>query len=148
MAVVALRRDDDSLEASMRSQTVLPVVALLALAGCSSTPTRHISGAQTFETHCASCHGPRGEGDGPVAATLLAPVPNLRTLAARNGGEFPTDRAASYIDGRAMPAAHGGRAMPVWGDVFDVTNQLFRGAESAEQRIEAVIAYLRELQDP
>lgn len=132
----------------MRPETPLFAVALLALAGCSSTPTQHVSGAQTFETHCASCHGSRGIGDGPVAATLRAPVPNLRTLAARNGGEFPEDRAASYIDGRAMPAAHGARAMPVWGGVFNVTDQLFRGAESPEQRIEAVIAYLRELQDP
>ena len=132
----------------MRSPIPVLVIALCALAGCSSSPTRHITGAQTFETHCASCHGPRGEGDGPVAPTLRAPVPSLRTLAARNGGEFPYDRAASYIDGRAMPAAHGGRAMPVWGGIFNVTNQLFRGAESPEQRIEAVMAYLRELQDP
>lgn len=132
----------------MRPRTMLLAGTLLALAGCSSTPTRHVSGAQTFETHCASCHGPRGDGDGPVAATLRAPVPSLRTLAARNGGEFPAERAASYIDGRAMPAAHGGRAMPVWGGIFNVTNQLFRGAETPEQRIEAVIAHLRELQDP
>jgi mono/diheme cytochrome c family protein len=130
----------------MHLKSPLLVVALLTLASCSST--RHVSGAQTFETHCATCHGSRGEGDGPVAATLSVPVPNLRTLAARNGGEFPVDRAASYIDGRAMPAAHGGRAMPVWGGVFDVTNELLRGAESAERRIEAVIAYLREIQDP
>ena len=73
---------------------------------------------------------------------------NLRTLAARNGGAFPADRAASYIDGRAMPAAHGGRAMPVWGGVFDATDQLFRGAGSSEQRITAVISHLREIQEP
>jgi mono/diheme cytochrome c family protein len=130
----------------MRSfNRLVQAVALLILAGCSST--QRVTGAQTFETHCAACHGTRGEGNGPVAATLRVPVPNLRTLAARNGGAFPVDRAASYIDGRAMPAAHGGRAMPVWGGVFDVTNQLVRGAESSKQRIEAVIAYLRELQD-
>lgn len=123
------------------------VFAVLALAGCSTTPTRHASGGQTYETHCAACHGVRGDGDGPVAATLRAPPPSLRTLAARNGGEFPTDRVASYIDGRALPAAHGARAMPVWGGVFDVTEDLIKGAESSAQRIEAVIAYLRELQD-
>ena len=44
--------------------------------------------------------------------------------------------------------AHGGRAMPVWGGVFDTTNQLFRGAATSEERIEAVIAYLRDLQGP
>jgi mono/diheme cytochrome c family protein len=132
----------------LRLTAVSCLLALCALAGCSSAPTRYVSGQQTFETHCASCHGPLGEGDGPVAATLSVPVPNLRTLAARNGGEFPADRATSYIDGRAMPAAHGGRAMPVWGGVFDATNQLFRGAESSEERIEAVITYLHALQGP
>jgi hypothetical protein len=32
--------------------------------------------------------------------------------------------------------------------VFDATEDLIRGAEGAEERIEAVIAYLRELQEP
>ena len=132
----------------MRSGAPMYLVTICAIAGCTSTPTRHPSGAETFETHCASCHGARGEGDGPVAATLRAPVPNLRTLAARNGGQFPAERISSYIDGRAMPAAHGGRTMPVWGDIFGATDQLFRGAESSGERIEAVISYLRELQEP
>ena len=129
------------------AQTVLLAICGLG-SGCSSTPTRAPSGEETYQTHCASCHGPRGAGDGPVAATLRVPVPNLSTLAARNGGEFPADRAASYIDGRAMPAAHGARSMPVWGGVFDVTQQLFRGGEGSAERIDAGIAYLRDLQNP
>lgn len=28
------------------------------------------AGAQLYATYCASCHGPEGKGDGPVAATL------------------------------------------------------------------------------
>ena len=132
----------------MRFVAPLCFLAIYALAGCSTAPPRPPSGAQTYETHCASCHGPRGQGDGPVAATLRVPVPNLITLAARNGGEFPADRAASYIDGRAMPAAHGARAMPVWGGVFDTTSQLFRDGASSDERIAAVIAHLRELQGP
>lgn len=31
-----------------------------------------------FETHCASCHGPEGLGDGPVAATLPVKPANIR----------------------------------------------------------------------
>jgi len=115
------------------------------LAGCSSTPTQPL-GQRTFQTHCASCHGPMAEGDGPTAATLTVPVPNLRTLRQRNGGEFPTEAVASYIDGRSFPAAHGTREMPVWGPVFGATQRLVPDAESAEQRIADVIAYLRELQ--
>jgi mono/diheme cytochrome c family protein len=114
-------------------------------AGCSSTPTQPL-GERTFNTHCAACHGPLGEGDGPTAATLSVTVPNLRSLSQRNGGEFPTDAVASYIDGRSFPAAHGTREMPVWGPVFSATQRLVTGAESPQQRIEDVIAYLRELQ--
>ena len=114
-------------------------------AGCSSTPTQPL-GERTFNTHCAACHGPLAEGDGPTAATLTVSVPNLRTLRQRNGGEFPIDAVASYIDGRSFPAAHGTREMPVWGPVFSATQRLVTDAESAEQRIADVIAYLRELQ--
>jgi hypothetical protein len=77
---------------------------------------------------------------------LLVPVPNLRTLAARNG-EFPVEWVASKIDGRALPSAHGVSGMPVWGSVFDTTSRLFENAQDAEQRIDAVIDYLLALQD-
>ena len=104
------------------------------------------SGATTFATHCAACHGPLGEGDGPVASTMAVTVPNLRTLTARNGGQFPAEAVASYVDGRAPPAAHGTRLMPVWGDVFAATQRLVVAAAGPEARIAAVVEYLRELQ--
>ncbi len=99
-----------------------------------------------FETHCAACHGPRGEGDGPVAPTLRVPVPNLRTLNERYGGDFPADEVARYIDGRDLPQAHGERYMPVWGVIFEVTRDIVPDAEDPQTRIEALIAYLRTLQ--
>ena len=119
---------------------------LAAIVGCGSTPARSVTGEQTFATHCASCHGAGGAGDGPVAVTLKVAVPDLRTLCERSGGEFPVDRVASYIDGRAMPAVHGARSMPVWGPVFQATNDMIRGADRPEERIEALIAHLLELQ--
>jgi mono/diheme cytochrome c family protein len=128
----------------VRHCTTAVLVALLL--GCSTTPVQPVSGEQTFLTHCAACHGAEGRGDGPVAATLSVPVPDLRTLT-RRYGEFPADRVASYIDGRSLPAAHGTRSMPVWGGVFDTTDRLLRGAADAEHRIEAVVAYLRERQE-
>jgi mono/diheme cytochrome c family protein len=115
--------------------------------GCAPMPVMP-SGPETFATHCASCHGPRGEGDGPVAATMKINVPNLRVLSQRNDGRFPTEEVASYIDGRNLPAAHGDRSMPVWGPIFDTTGRLIPRAEGAEQRIDAVIDFLRELQLP
>jgi mono/diheme cytochrome c family protein len=34
------------------------------------------AGAQLYATYCASCHGPGGKGDGPVAQTLVPPPAN------------------------------------------------------------------------
>jgi mono/diheme cytochrome c family protein len=122
------------------------LLAVWLVVGCSPEPVVLISGAETFATHCASCHGPRAEGDGPVAATMNVTVPNLRTLSQRNHGQFPTDAVASYIDGRSLPIAHGTRSMPVWGGVFDTTGRLIEGAGNSKQRIDSVIDYLRGLQ--
>jgi hypothetical protein len=75
-------------------------------------------GANLYRNNCAACHGMAGEGDGPVASAMRVTIPNLRTLASRNDGEFPRDAVTAYIDGRTVPAAHGDRYMPVWGDVL------------------------------
>ena len=97
-------------------------------------------GARLFFNHCAACHGENGEGGGPVAATMRVTMPNLRTLAMRNGGVFPADAVAAYIDGRELTAAHGDRQMPIWGDVF-------RGPEpgATERTVRRRIAALVEL---
>jgi mono/diheme cytochrome c family protein len=126
--------------------SAIALAVICVFAGCGSEPVRVPSGAETFATHCASCHGPRAEGDGPVAATLSVSVPNLRTLSQRNKGQFPTDAVASYIDGRNLPTAHGTRNMPVWGPVFDTTGRLIAGGENSTQRIQSVIDYLRGIQ--
>jgi len=33
-----------------------------------------------YENHCISCHGPKGEGNGPLASEQKIPPSNLRTL--------------------------------------------------------------------
>jgi hypothetical protein len=94
--------------------------------------------------HCAACHGTLGEGDGPVAGSMAIAVPNLRTLAMRNGGEFPEDAVAAYIDGREARAAHGLSQMPVWGDIFLAAE---RGEEDVTAaRIKVLVWYIAELQ--
>lgn len=121
----------------------LPLLVFVAAAGgCGSGTARAQpapGGAQLFFTHCAACHGEQGEGDGPVASVMSITVPNLRTLAARNGGTFPVEAVAAYVDGRDLPRAHGNRIMPVWGEVF-------AGDDGDERRLEAVIGFVRELQ--
>jgi hypothetical protein len=92
--------------------------ALLAL-GCSSRYVEEPSGREVYLRHCASCHGETGRGDGPVAQTLRRPPSDLTAIARNAGGRFDERHVMQVIDGRALVAEHGDRAMPVWGVVFE-----------------------------
>ena len=48
-----------------------------------------IAGRDSFEFYCASCHGTRGKGDGPIASALKVAPSDLTSLARRNRGAFP-----------------------------------------------------------
>ena len=76
------------------------------------------SGAEMYQAYCASCHGPRGAGGGPVAQYLKTPVPDLTTLTRQNKGAFPTQRVAQVIRGEVDVKTHGIREMAVWGPFF------------------------------
>jgi len=55
-------------------------------------------------------------------------MPDLTSIAKRNGGVFPVDRVMMNIDGRAMPRAHGTSEMPIWGNESGVKGSAyFRG---------------------
>jgi mono/diheme cytochrome c family protein len=123
------------------------VMAIMACAGiCAGhgAAAAEPDGRTLYFNHCASCHGPTGEGDGPVASALRGSVPNLRTLAMRNGGDFPAEAVAAYIDGRSLRAAHGDRLMPVWGDVFSA----IEGGDAAAiaARVDLLVRFIAELQ--
>lgn len=95
-----------------------------------------------YTTHCASCHGTGGRGDGPVAQSLRVPPADLTQLAARNGGAFPRPKTHRVVDGRDV-GAHGNPDMPVWGDAFrrdGLTDQ------QSKARIEAILRYLESIQ--
>jgi mono/diheme cytochrome c family protein len=123
-----------------KSTLYATVTAALWLAPQATHAAQDDLGARLYFNHCAACHGQDGEGGGPVATTMSITVPNLRSLATRNDGAFPTEAVTAYIDGRDTPAAHGDRQMPIWGDVF-------RGAEqgTAERTTRRRIAALVEL---
>ena len=72
-------------------------------------------GKTEYESNCASCHGLKGKGDGPLSQIYLTKPTDLTTLAKRNGGVFPAQRVHEIIDGRQEVEAHGPRTMPVWG---------------------------------
>ena len=103
------------------------------------------TGARLYFNHCAACHGDDGEGTGPVAASMRVTVPNLRSLAERNGGVFPVDTVRAYVDGRDMPAAHGDRLMPIWGDVFRGPDQ-DADDRTVRRRIAAIVDFISTLQ--
>ena len=98
-----------------------------------------------YNKYCASCHGPEGRGDGPVAQAMKAMPADITQLAAKNNGEFPTERVREIIDGRADVKAHGPRAMPVWGKEFYVSAEGV-GQRQARDRIDALTEYLRRMQ--
>jgi hypothetical protein len=75
-------------------------------------------------------------------------VPNLRTLSARSDGRFPRESIMRYIDGRDLPAAHGDRVMPVWGDTFAATaGDPDSADEIASERIAAITQFVERLQN-
>lgn len=131
-----------------RAIPALALLIVLAAVGTAVGQDSDADGAALFARYCASCHGPRGEGDGPVAAAMLVTVPNLRTLSVRADGRFPRDSVMQYIDGRDLPAAHGDRLMPVWGVTFaESADDAESADELARQRITAITGFVEQLQN-
>jgi hypothetical protein len=134
------------------SFAVFAVCALLT-AACVNAPSQRrelseLSGVEMYEQLCASCHGPAGQGDGPVASLIKIRVPDLSRIAYRDGGEFPTEDVRRTIDGRYERPAHGPRDMPVWGWQFYDSANTNDSAERArvDSMIDRLVEYLRSIQ--
>ena len=133
--------------------TLLAVLAAVPAAAAEpAKPGNGGNGPMLYRRYCGACHGPEAKGDG-VASSLMRPAPtDLTKLAARNGGEFPTERLVRTIDGREMPRAHGEPAMPVWGDILSEEVGSHGGDKHPpiERRIQgrilAITEYLRSVQ--
>ena len=98
----------------------IAVAAAVVPAGWSSAPgpmrqDAVRKGQQLYRTHCASCHGTAGLGNGPLAEYLKVPPANLTAIAARNRGVFPTEVVHQVVDGRRVVKTHGDSTMPIWG---------------------------------
>ncbi len=101
-------------------------------------------GRDSFDLYCASCHGPSGKGDGPVAASLRTRPADLTTLAGRNGGTFPRQSVVTYVAGSARAvAAHGTTDMPIWGTIF---RALDASDARARVRLSNLVAYVESMQ--
>jgi mono/diheme cytochrome c family protein len=104
----------------------------------------YASGAYLFQTFCASCHGTGGKSDGPVSDLLRQRPPDLTTITARHGGEFPRAEMVAVVDGRRPVPGHGSTDMPIWGDVLKVTE----GHDDAiiKKRLDALVRHIETLQ--
>ncbi len=81
------------------------------------------SGKTAFGKYCANCHGPTGNGDGPIGQALVPPAANLTILSKKSDQEI--------LDSIRM--GRPGTAMPSW------KNDL------SPQEIHDVLAYIRTL---
>ncbi len=102
-----------------------------------------LKGPDIYHAYCASCHGALGKGDGPVAPALTTKMPDLTTIAQRNGGVFPAGRVRKIIVGEEQMLGHGSREMPVWGPIF---HQVERDRDYGEVRLQNVTDYLKSIQ--
>lgn len=156
VAVAALTMQDQPTACIGRSalhRILVTVVVLLCVAAPATQaneldPLLGYSGPQLYQRFCASCHGPQGYGDGPVAATLKVMVPDLSRIARRQqNGEFPEERIREIVDGRAVLPAHGLRDMPVWGYELEAQAPPDQpGRAAAQGLIDKLVAYLRSIQ--
>lgn len=115
----------------------------------SAIAEEELIGSDEFRTSCVSCHGVGGKGNGPMAQYLTVKPADLTQLAKNNQGEYPTKageypfyRVFKIIDGRTVVSAHGDRAMPVWGDRYQMEAGDKYGPMGSEQVIRARILEL------
>lgn len=136
-------------ESTLRFASVsIGALGLSLLAVCRAGDLPQPTGAQLYAEFCASCHGLKGRGDGPVAASAQAAVPDLVGLARRHGGKFPTEEVHRFVDGRSVPRAHGTVQMPVWGREFlgfDADDATHR--RRVAELIDRLVEYLRAIQE-
>jgi mono/diheme cytochrome c family protein len=111
--------------------------------GVRGVPIVSVEGKDNFDAYCAVCHGTDGKGNGPAAPAMKATVPDLTTIAKRNGGKFDAVRVQRLIQGvdRTNTPAHGVEDMPIWGDVFKSDDK-----GTMTLRVTNLVSYVQSLQ--
>jgi mono/diheme cytochrome c family protein len=89
----------------------------------SSTYEETISaGNRTYDRFCLVCHGKEAKGNGLYKENLRIAPADLTKLAKNNNGMFPWIMMYQIIDGKDISLAHGTSEMPIWGELFDISN--------------------------
>lgn len=131
---------------------LVPVCAWLACTATSSASQNtsllipSLAGQDLFAFYCASCHGPDAKGNGPMAAVLKTPPPDLTRLARRNNGDFPRERVVQFVGGGGsnLRGSHGSNEMPVWGPIFRALDP--RDERLVLVRLDNIVRYLQSIQ--
>jgi len=130
-------------------RSAVPVLVALSLCLAPAVAQEKAGGRTVYQGACAGCHGAEGRGDGPMAALLTLPVPDLTGIAARNGGTFPWLKIVHVVDGRTGLRGHGG-PMPIFGEVFRGDPVASDGPDGTpvitSARVLAVVDYLMSIQ--
>lgn len=122
-----------------------PVAAIAADKPVIKTVPAHdtaIDGKVMFHEYCAVCHGEQGVGNGPAADALKKQPADLTQISRKNGGKFPELKVMRMIQGADEVAAHGTRAMPVWGNIF----RSLGSKDTETLRVTALMRYVEGLQ--
>ncbi|WP_068119200.1 c-type cytochrome [Tropicimonas marinistellae] len=127
------------------------LVAMSCAVAALSGAARAEPAPESYVDACAGCHGPDARGGGPKAAMLSVTVPDLTTLAARNGGTFDAVRVIRLIDGREGLSAHGG-PMPMFGGLLTGRSAVIDGPDGSPvmttEPILDIVMWLEMLQEP
>lgn len=130
----------------------LCIAAFILLSSSSAYAEDEHLGLTEFEVACMPCHGLDGKGDGPHAKKLKVAPPDLTQILKKNDGTFPFYEILEIIDGRAKDGAHVEREMPIWGSRYRVPIDAGESKKDVEararRRINALVEYLRTIQEP
>jgi mono/diheme cytochrome c family protein len=128
------------------SRVIVCAAAMLLSTVAAGESQEANQGARLFHQYCASCHGEKANGNGPVAPYLTVKPADLTRISERRG-EFPDEQIQRIVAGEENPAGHGTRTMPVWGEQLqdDVIGDVNK-ATVARGRIAFLVDYLKAIQ--
>ena len=134
----------------MKLSTPLTALAMVTLlSGCFVDEVE--DGRGSYNDLCAPCHGPGGKGDGPAADRMAVAPADLTTIAARNGGVFPTLDVMAKIDGYAKGEEKHHGAMPAFWPLLEGRLVLVETGDNiltpTPERLVTLTAFLESIQE-